>query len=461
MDLPSVPYRFPNGQGNVAKFLQGESQSRIWQMKMGSIYRIWARFSSEVVLTRPEHLQVVFKDSHMHLKGKSMNSGWLCGEILGSCIGLLNQSDWEAARTPFISTFHRNKSPSYIPLIQERVRRQFNKIEAENHPNEKAVILNPSKDLKLLPLWVLCDIIYGDLTEAMEKQFEEIIPLRESLWRQVISGKISRFTLSQYLPTSTNRDLRLFKEKWDRFNDDAYRRAKVEYPNHPIVGFYEAVEENTMTRKKLLHTLDEALFANLDVTIGNFSWNPIFLAAHQNIQSDLRVEIQAAKKESTDDSLTSYLSSTSTLLMACVLESARLKPMASFSIPQAAPTDRILDNFIIPAGTSFIVDTYGLNVLDPYWGKDNTQYRPARFLEHKSAGELRYRFWRYGFGPRQCLGKNVADVVIKTALAYMVDHYNLRIPAEDGNSTGNWDRVADTWISVAGATIVCDKSHAR
>lgn len=339
-----------------------------------------------------------------------MNSGWLCGEILGSCLGLLNQSDWEATRTPLISTFHRNKSSSYIPLIQERVRRHFRKLEAENHQNEKAMIVTPCKDLKLLPLWVLCDIIYGDLTEKMEQQLEEIVPLRESPWRQVISGKISRFTFSQYLPTSTNRDLRLFKEKWNRFNDDAYQRAKVKYPKHPIVSFYEAVEQKTMTKKVLLHTLDEALFANLDVTIGNFSWNPIFMAAHQEIQSDVRSEIKAAKKSSTDDSLISYLSSTSTLLMACMLESARLKPMAPFSIPQAAPTDRIVENFIVPAGTSFIVDTYALNVLDPYWGKDNTQYRPARFLEQKNAGELRYRFWRYGFGPRQCLGKHVADV---------------------------------------------------
>lgn len=60
--------------------------------------------------------------------------------------------------------------------------------------------------------------------------------------------------------------------------------------------------------------------------------------------------------------------------------------------------------------------------------------------------------------PGQTCGRRV---VIKTVLAYMVDNYNLSIPAEDGVNTGNWKRVADTWISVASATIICDKSYAR
>ncbi|CAI6331125.1 unnamed protein product [Periconia digitata] len=49
-----------------------------------------------------------------------------------------------------------------------------------------------------------------------------------------------------------------------------------------------------------------------------------------------------------------------------MLESARLKPIAPFSIPQAAPNDRVVDNFNILARTNYIVNTYALNVLNPY-----------------------------------------------------------------------------------------------
>ncbi|KAK2858473.1 hypothetical protein FQN49_004700 [Arthroderma sp. PD_2] len=455
--LPTVPYKFPNGQGNIAKFLEGEAGSRIWEKKFGSIYRIWASFDSEVVLTRSEHIQTVFKDSNMHTKGKAMDSGWLCGEILGQCLGLLNQNDWTRARAPFIDTFHRNKSTSYIPLIERRVVRHFQALQKAEHLEDKHILINPADDLKFLPLWVLCDIIYGDLTADMEAQFQEIVILREGLWNEVISGGISRFSLSRLFPTSTNRRLRMFTEKWTQFNDQAYERARENYPSHPIITFYDAIQQGSLSKMELLHTLDEALFANLDVTIGNFSWIPVFLAAHQSAQDDLRQEIKDARNRESTDSWSQYISGTSTLLMASILESARLKPMAAFSIAQAAPTDRVVGGFVIPAGTNFVVDTQALNILDPYWGRDNTQYRPKRFLDTRNMTDMRYRFWRYGFGPRQCLGKNVADVILKILLAHLVENYRMRLSSGESTDLEDWKRKPGVWISLAIPDIVCEK----
>ncbi|CAI6331123.1 unnamed protein product [Periconia digitata] len=70
---------------------------------------------------------------------------------------------------------------------------------------------------------------------------------------------------------------------------------------------------------------------------------------------------------------------------------------------------------------------------------------------------MRYRFWRYRFGPRQCLGKNVADILIKVLLAYMVEDYDLSCAVGDKLIDGKMDRVADTWIASSNATIACDR----
>ena len=409
------------------------------------------------VLTRTDQVQIVFKDSNMHLKGKTMDSGWLCGEVLGQCLGLLNQNDWTRARAPFIDTFHHNKSSSYVPLVQRRVDRHFQMLKKTKRLDDKHILISPSDDLKLLPFWILGDIIYGDLTVDMEAQLQEIIPLRESIWNEVMSGGISRFSFSRLLPTSTNRNLRTFTEKWMRFNDQAYERAKEAHPTHLIVTLFAVVEQGTMSKTELLHTLDEALFANLDVTIGNFSWNPIFLAAQQSAQEDLRQEIGEVRKQEPVDSWSQYIAGNSTLLMASILESARLKPMAPFSIAQATPTDRVIGDFVVPAGTNFVVDTHALNILDPYWGKDNTQYRPKRFLETRSMTELRYRFWRYGFGPRQCLGKNVADVILKILLAHLVENYRMKLSSGESMGSEDWKRKPGVWISLAVQDIVCEE----
>jgi len=71
--------------------------------------------------------------------------------------------------------------------------------------------LNPVKDLKLLPFRITSSIIYGALTPELEQQLENIIPLREKLFRRVISGGVTRFWWSQYLPISVVGDLKFFK----------------------------------------------------------------------------------------------------------------------------------------------------------------------------------------------------------------------------------------------------------
>ena len=46
--LPTCPYSWPNGQGDVGKFLEGIENSEVWGKKYGKVYRIWSGMKSEV-----------------------------------------------------------------------------------------------------------------------------------------------------------------------------------------------------------------------------------------------------------------------------------------------------------------------------------------------------------------------------------------------------------------------------
>jgi cytochrome P450 len=209
---------------------------------------------------------------------------------------------------------------------------------------------------------------------------------------------------------------------------------------------YDAVLAETLSEEQLLQTLDESLYANLDVTTGGLSWNLVFLAERFDVQSRLRSDVKAARRAGT---LQAYVLSRETYLAACVLESSRLKPLAAFGVPQAAPTTREVDGFVIPAGTSFVVDAYALNIRNAQWAPDNTTYRPDRFLGQRE-GDRRYSFWRFGFGPRQCMGKYVADLIIRQTLVHLVLHYNLALV--DG---GDWKRSKTSWITHPDFQIRC------
>ena len=48
LPVPSVPFVFPNGQGDSEKFMNGRQNSVKWGSKYGPLYRIWSGTNSEM-----------------------------------------------------------------------------------------------------------------------------------------------------------------------------------------------------------------------------------------------------------------------------------------------------------------------------------------------------------------------------------------------------------------------------
>lgn len=71
-----------------------------------------------------------------------------------------------------------------------------------------------------------------------------------------------------------------------------------------------------------------------------------------------------------------------------------------------------------------IIDTQRLNKTSPIWGEDGYSFRPERW-DKITSREARYSMLGYGMGPRKCLGKNVANVIIKQFLVAVMQHFEL------------------------------------
>ena len=391
------------------------------------------------MLTRPEHLQQIFKDSDKHIKAANNNSGWLMSQMLGQCVGLVSGEDWRKVRAITEVPFQHKVVKDYVPSVQRCVQQYMQDL--HEHGKLSQGLLDPAGDMKMLPFFVVAEIIYGELSPDMVVDLRRLAPDRERLFKYVIAGGLARYSWSQFLPTAANHALQQFRQAWRAFNQHALARARLLDPSPPIVDMYAAVSSGIITEEQLLQTLDESLYANLDVTTGALSWNLVFLASSPSTRQRLREEIRTFQH---DDKLATYLLSNTTYLTACIHESSRLKPLAAFSVPQAVPTPRTLDDWLIPAGTDVVVDSYALNIRNEYWGEDRTRYRPERFFELKSR-DLRYHFWRFGFGPRQCMGKYVADLMIRCLLVHVLEGYVLGLL--EGEKGEEWKRDPESWIT--------------
>lgn len=83
------------------------------------------------------------------------------------------------------------------------------------------------------------------------------------------------------------------------------------------------------------------------------------------------------------------------------------------------------------------MDTQRLNKTSPIWGDDGDTFRPERW-DTITPQQARYSFLGYGMGPRKCLGKNVANVIIKLFLVSVVQRFELQ--AEAGTTQIKRDR---------------------
>ena len=416
------------------------------------------------VLTRSEDVKTVFRDSNHHTKAVANDSGYLMHQLLGDCLGLINHGPWRAVREATEHAFLASTSSSYNSLIQERTQEYFTKIQSQPGGNFVRGLIDPVNDIKLLPFRIVAEIVYGRLEPNARDTLESLVPLRERLWKRMLEGGVTRYRWSKFLPLTVNGELRTWQQQWSDFNDRAAKMSIVTReeelrrdPPPPIMTMYAAVEKQLVTRNQALQTLDEMLFANLDVTMGGLSWNLVFLAENPSAQAQLRAEVLYHKVS--DD----FLLSSTTFLHACILESARLRPLAAFSVPQSAPDTRIVGgggtqpSYVIPGGTNYIIDTHALNIHNNFWGVEQTEresYRPARFQERRPV-ELRYNYWRYGFGPRQCLGKHVADLIIKNLLVYVVSNYKLSLQKEESSKI-RLD--SGSWITHPSVHLVCTPS---
>lgn len=360
-------------------------------------------------------------------------------QVLGQCLGLISGASWRALRKESGSAFLHSQANDALPLILDHVQ-----VFVETEIRSKALLrgaLDPVEDFKFLPFFIVAEILYGKLTDDMKRALLHMASLREELFKHIIQGGIPRFAVSKHLPIASNRLLSGFQRKWQEFNEKALQRAiENKWASLPVFQLFNTAKHEDFNRENVLQTMDEMLFANLDVTMGALSWNLVFLAHKEDTQKKLYAEIE----EHTND-LLSYLRSSETHLASCILESARLKPLAAFSVPQSAPTDRHIDDYLVPAKTNFVIDAYSLNIRNSFWGQDSMIYRPERW-EEVSQTETRYNYWRFGFGPRQCLGKYIADLIIRALLVDMLRRWILR-KDESSGPLEDIGHCRETWIS--------------
>ena len=93
----------------------------------------------------------------------------------------------------------------------------------------------------------------------------------------------------------------------------------------------------------------------------------------------------------------------------------RLTPMATPENPNPKPVEIL--GYAFPPGTALSVPAYTIHHSKELWGKDADEFVPDRWNEDRITKKQQDSFIPFSYGPRSCVGRNVAEMELKCIVA--------------------------------------------
>ncbi|KAJ8417245.1 hypothetical protein AAFF_G00284720 [Aldrovandia affinis] len=187
--------------------------------------------------------------------------------------------------------------------------------------------------------------------------------------------------------------------------------------------------QGNMSVDDIRASITELMAGGVDTTSITLLWTLYELAKQPSLQEELRAEIAAARK-STQGDLVQMLKIIP-LVKGCLKETLRIHPIA-VNLQRYTTEDIVIQNYHIPSGTLVQLNSYAMG-RDPQYFRNPEKYIPSRWLE----GDSRYfRNVGFGFGPRQCIGRRIAETEMQLCLIHMLENFRFENSGkEDVQST--------------------------
>ena len=98
---------------------------------------------------------------------------------------------------------------------------------------------------------------------------------------------------------------------------------------------------------------------------------------------------------------------------------------------QPAPPPVEILGHTFPTGTALSVPAYTIHHSKEVWGPDADEFDPDRWNEDRITDKQRAAFIPFSYGPRSCVGRNVAEMELFCIVGTVFRNYDFRLE-QDG-----------------------------
>ncbi|PQK17913.1 hypothetical protein BB8028_0009g01120 [Beauveria bassiana] len=439
---------FVDGAGYAMKEIQGDTGARRFthgqevsdegfKVANGRPYVMYNGWRKEVVLCAPEHLRAFFRGNvREHRKSSYGNMGYFLNQLLRHSPAQAYGDNWKAIRSLFDPLFSHGAGMAFLPCLRRDIRgwlQSIPKTLSSQEHKESSFSVDASGLGEQLTLKLLSRFLYGEaLADEYFAELRELAQMREELGFIELPTWFIIPSVYKFLPTRANRLLKQFTKGFKEFNLRMIALAeKIALQNI----FNVTGPQGQITLEQFLHTVDEILLDNLEVSAAALSYLLINVAGDVQLQQKLRDEARRHLQSGKEQGFEQYLGRSNTLLEFCCAESRRLCPVDWFSPPERSNVDKTVDGYHIPAGTDVTVDITRVNIHSPLWSRpiltpegkrqvNGYDLYPERFNQIARM-ESSYNVVGFGVSARQCLGQHFASLLMRVVLVEVVSNYRI------------------------------------
>ncbi|XP_071502906.1 cytochrome P450 2U1-like [Diadema antillarum] len=165
-------------------------------------------------------------------------------------------------------------------------------------------------------------------------------------------------------------------------------------------------------------------FAASDTVHEVILWLILFVATRSDVQEKMCAEIR-----SVGDDISYGNRHRLPMVMATMLETFRLCPVAPMGVPHFASQSGSIDGYAIAKGTQLLPNLWGIHN-DPEVWREPSSYTPERFLtaDGELDGEKAGLVIPFSIGPRSCPGELIARMTIFHTLVTLASTYRVSLP---------------------------------
>lgn len=163
------------------------------------------------------------------------------------------------------------------------------------------------------------------------------------------------------------------------------------------------------------------LVAGRDTTSTAITWFFWLLSTHPQVMTKIRHEINTSF-DPTDVEKLVYLH-------AALLESMRLYPPVPFNHKSPSKSDVLPSGHKVDADSKILISIYALGRMKSVWGEDASDFKPERWISENGGlkREPTSKFLVFNAGPRTCLGKHLALLLMKMTAVEIIQKYDFKV----------------------------------